>query len=442
MRVDRRILATVAVAAGLGWSFDAAAAPTRIEFFFPVPVEGQLAKEMTNMVKRFNTAQSEVEAVAVYTGSYDDTKIKMQAAIAAGRPPGVVLTSANFVLEYKLNDQIAPLEPLLAADGTDRVKFLEDFWPALHANATVDGKLYAIPFQNSTPLVYYNADLLKEAGFDHAPVDWAELIAMATKLTKKTGGNTEVWGLMMPQTYDYCGWLFSAFTMLNGGQYFNPVYGGEVYYDAPSTLGAMRLYDDAVHKYGFLPGSVTDAKEVSSSFFAGKAAMVIMSTGSLSFVRDNAKFKYGVAFLPRNVRNAAPIGGGSLVMPKDLPDGQRKAAWSFMTWLSAPEQLASWSRFTGYFAPRKSAYELPEMKQFTAEHPEALIALQQLLKFGQPWFATFNTVGVRQAMEDQVQAVLTGKKKPEQAVKDAQRAADEIMKPYVDSTAAALIHGG
>ena len=441
MRFDTRILASVAVASGLLWSLDASAAATRIEFFFPVPVEGQLAKEMTNMVKRFNAAQSDVEAVAVYTGTYDDTKIKMQAAIAAGRPPGVVLTSANFVLEYKLNDQIVPLDPLLAAEGTDRAKFLDDFWPALHANATVDGKLYAIPFQNSTPLLYFNADILKEAGFDHAPVDWSELIAMATKLTKKDGSNVDRWGLMMPQTYDYCGWLFSAFTMANGGQYFNPIYGGEVYYDAPSTLGALRLYDDAVHKYGFMPGAVTDAKEVSSSFFAGKAAMVIMSTGSLSFVRENAKFKYGVAFMPRNLRNAAPIGGGSLVTPKGLPDDQRKAAWTFMKWLSAPEQLASWSRFTGYFSPRKSAYELPEMKQFIAEHPDALIALQQL-PYAQPWFATFNTVGVRQAMEDQVQAVLTGKKKPEQAVKDAQRAADEIMKPYVDSTAAAVSHGG
>ncbi|MEJ0070279.1 MAG: hypothetical protein WDO24_17950 [Pseudomonadota bacterium] len=60
----------------------------RIEFFFPVPVEGQLAKEMTNLVKRFNASQSDIEAVPVYTGSYDDTNIKMQAAIAAGRPPG------------------------------------------------------------------------------------------------------------------------------------------------------------------------------------------------------------------------------------------------------------------------------------------------------------------------------------------------------------------
>jgi len=432
----------VIVGLALAWFAGPALAATKIEFFFPTPVEGQLAKEMTNMVKRFNAAQSDVEVVAVYTGSYDETKTKMQAAIAAGRPPGVVLTSANFVLEYKLNDLILPLEPQLQAEGTDRTRFLADFWPALHANATVDGQLYAIPFQNSTPLLYYNEEMLKQAGYDHAPVDWTELVAMATKLTKKTGSETERWGLMMPQTYDYCGWLFSAFTMSNGGQYFNPIYGGEVYYDAPSTLGALKLYDEAVHKYGFMPGAVTEAKDASASFFAGKAAMIIVSTGALSFIRDNAKFKYGVAYVPRNVRNAAPIGGGSLVIPKGVSDEQRKAAWAYMKWLSAPEQLGSWSRFTGYFAPRKSAYELPEMKAFTAAHPDALIALQQLNSFGQPWFATFNTVAVRQAMEDQVQAVITGKKKPEQAVKDAQRAADEIMKPYVEQTAGAVTHGG
>jgi sn-glycerol 3-phosphate transport system substrate-binding protein len=105
-----------------------------------------------------------------------------------------------------------------------------------------------------------------------------------------------------------------------------------------------------------------------------------------------------------------------------------------MKWLSAPEQLASWSRFTGYFAPRKSSYELPEMKEFTAAHPDALIALKQL-EYAKPWFMTYNTVAVRKAIEDEVQAVMTGKKKPEAAVKDAQRRADEIMLPYVQSTA-------
>src|SRR5215475_12818844 len=136
MHITRRQILSVATAIATTLAAGAAQAATRMEFFFPVPVEGQLAKEMTNMVKRFNESQKDIEVVAVYTGSYDDTKVKMQAAIAAGKPPGVVLTSANFVLEYQLNDQIAPLDSLLAAEGTTPAKFLEDFWPALHANAT------------------------------------------------------------------------------------------------------------------------------------------------------------------------------------------------------------------------------------------------------------------------------------------------------------------
>ena len=54
-------------------------AQTRIEFFFPVPVEGKLAKEMTRLVKLYNGSQKEAQVTAVYTGSYDDTKLKAQA---------------------------------------------------------------------------------------------------------------------------------------------------------------------------------------------------------------------------------------------------------------------------------------------------------------------------------------------------------------------------
>src|ERR1700730_1001929 len=438
-----RLFGTMAAALAVTLLAAPARAATKIEFFFPVPVEGKLAREMANIAKRFNAEQSDVEVVAVYTGTYDETKIKAQAAMQAGKPQAEPLVSADFALEFKLNDQIVPLDPFLAAENMTKDAFLADFWPALHTNATVDGKLYAIPYQNSTPLLYYTADLFKEAGIDpeKPPQNWAQLIDYGVKLTKKDQG-TPRWGLMLPSEYDYLGWLTSTFTMANGGLYFNPVYGGEVYYDAPSTLGALRFFDDAVHKYRFMPEGVTDQKAVSSSFFAGNAAMVILSTGTLSFVRENAKFNYKVAFVPGNLRNAAPIGGGSLVTFKGLPEDQRKAAWTFMKWLSSPAQLASWSRFTGYFAPRKSSYELPEMKEFTAQNPDALIALQQLLRYGQPWFATFNTVAVRKAMEDEVQAVLSGKKKPEAAVKDAQRKADEIMLPYVQSTALAVGTGG
>ncbi len=180
----------------LALTFATAALPawaqTKIEFFFPVPVEGKLAREMTRLVKLYNEGQKEVEVTAVYTGGYDDTKLKAQAAAKAGKPPSVVLMSANFNVDLKLSGDIISLEPMLKADETTRDDYLKDFWPALHANAMVDGELYGVPFHNSTPLLYYNVEHFKEAGLDPAkpPRTWAELVDAAKKLTCPTAAAT------------------------------------------------------------------------------------------------------------------------------------------------------------------------------------------------------------------------------------------------------------
>lgn len=414
-----------------------AVAATDIRMFFPVPVQGRLSNEMENLVGEFNKTHPDIVVTPVYTGSYDETNLKTRAAIKAGKPPAVVIMSANFILEYVINNEVEPYDSLIMADGETPARFMDNFWPALRGNAIINGKVYGVPFQNSTPLLYYNARLFREAGLDpnNPPVTWAEWIKDAQMLTRRDGDTGQaVWGFMMPGTYDYCGWIVSALDMSNGGQYYNRNYGGEVYYDTPTMLGAVRLLDDMVHKYKVMPGGVTDAKAVSSAFFAGDLGMMILSTGALSFVRDNMKDPYKVAFVPRNMRNSVPIGGASLMMPKGLDKARQKAGWELVKWLTSPKIAARWSQFTGYFAPNRHAYDLDSMKAFLAGHPDARVALDQLAHAG-PWFATYNTVGVRKALEDQVQAVLSGKTTPEKAIKTAQENADKLMRPYVEATA-------
>ncbi len=176
---------------------------------------------------------------------------------------------------------------------------------------------------------------------------------------------------------------------------------------------------------------------LTSMFFAGKASMVLLSTGSLSFIRENMKTPYDVAFVPKNVRNAVPIGGASLVMFAGQSEDSKKAGWKFIKWLTTADTIGGWSRFTGYFAPRKSAYDKPEMKEFIAKNPDAKVALDQL-PYAKPWFATYQTVAVRKALEDEIQALMNGKKKADQAVKDAQKKADELMRPYAETTSLKL----
>jgi sn-glycerol 3-phosphate transport system substrate-binding protein len=291
-----------------------------------------------------------------------------------------------------------------------------------------------VPFQNSTPLLYYNKEQFKEAGLDpeKPPQTWAELVADAKKLTKDGR-----WGFQVAGGYDYIGWIMQTLVMTNGGRFYNEDYGGEIYYDTASTLGAAQFVEDLIFKHKVMQQGVLDGGAVSANFLAGKVSMMILSTGSLSFVRDNMKQAYGVGFVPKNVRNAVPIGGGSLVMFKGISEEQTQAGWKFIKWMTSAENLGAWSRFTGYFAPRKSSYDLPEMKDFMGKNPDAKVALDQLPYAG-PWIATYQTVAVRKALDDAMQAVMNGKLKAPQAVKDAQKAADELLKPYADQTALKL----
>jgi sn-glycerol 3-phosphate transport system substrate-binding protein len=234
--------------------------------------------------------------------------------------------------------------------------------------------------QNFTPLLYYSVDAFTEVGLDpdHPPATWQEWIDALRKLAKRDSDITTRWCVMWPGTYDYLGGITSAFAMSNGGEYYTPGYGGEVIYTAPSTVGAVKLIDALIHKWHVMPEGVTGANAVTTASFQGRTAMMVLSTGSLSFVRENRKPPYRVAFLPRQFVHAAPIGGASLNIPRDNSAERQAAAWTLVNWLTNPEIAGAWSRFTGYFAPRIAACDLPEMKAYLADHPDAKVALDQL----------------------------------------------------------------
>ena len=135
------------------------------------------------------------------------------------------------------------------------------------------------------------------------------------------------------------------------------------------------------------------------------------------------------------VRNLTTIGGAAMtVMKKDRSPEERKAVWKFLSWMTSPENLAEWSRKSGYSSPRKSSYDVPEHIDWGKKYPETLKVLEPLKCCAYPQFQVYKGVAVRKAIEDQAQAVMTGKKSIEEALKAAQKNANEIMKPYIDAT--------
>ena len=439
MQITRRLALGGALGGALAASMLAGSAfaqtPTNIDLFFPVPVDGQLARNMASMIKEFNDGHPTIKVTPVYTGTYDETLIKTRASIKAGKPPAAVIMSANFITDLKIENEVSSLEALIKADGKTGEQFMSQFWPALRGNAVLDGTTYAVPFHNSTPLLYINGDHFKEAGLDPTkpPQNWAELVAAAQKLTKREGEKVTRWGISIPANYDYLGWIVTAFTMSNGGRYYNEDFPGEVYYDTPSMLGAITFMRDLIEKHKVMAPGVTQGPAATTAFLAGQTSMLFASTGSLTHIRNNSKFQLEVGFIPKNVRNAVAIGGASLIIPTGVPEAQQKAAWELIKWMTGPEKSGWWSRATGYFAPNMAAYDLPEMKDFLAKAPQAAVAVKQL-QFAKPWFATYKTVPVRKALEDEVQAVLSGKKSPKEALVAAQKAADEILAPYNKET--------
>lgn len=181
------------VAVGLSLALSGAAlAKEKIDFMFPAPVDGKLTMEMTRVIKQFNDSRQDVEVRGIFTGNYDTTKIKAESAQKAGQPPALVIMSANFTTDLALKDEILPMDELFKYGDQQAGDFLQkEFWPAMHKNAQVMGTTYAIPFHNSTPILYYNKTMFDRAGIKQPPQTWAELLADAKKLTDESTGQ---WG--------------------------------------------------------------------------------------------------------------------------------------------------------------------------------------------------------------------------------------------------------
>ncbi|HZP90500.1 MAG TPA: extracellular solute-binding protein, partial [Actinomycetota bacterium] len=174
------------------------------------------------------------------------------------------------------------------------------------------------------------------------------------------------------------------------------------------------------------PGPV-DWGTTSNDFVAGKVAMIYHSTGSLGFIRNNAKFEFGTAFLPKGQRYGVPTGGGNVYLFKATPPDRRKAAWEFAKWLTSTDMLARWSIDSGYVAPRKSSWETPRMKEYTAKYPQALTARDQL-QYALAELPVKNIIEVKRAIVTALQTALTTSQPVAQILAEGQKRVDEILK--------------
>jgi sn-glycerol 3-phosphate transport system substrate-binding protein len=251
---------------------------------------------------------------------------------------------------------------------------------------------------------------------------------MSAKLVKKDGsGNVTRWGVMVPST-GYAYWMFQAFARQNGQDLMNPE-GNRTNFAHPDVVRALEYWVGLGRKDGVMPAGTVEWGTLRQNFVEGKTAIMWHTTGNLTAVKDGAKFPFGVGMLPSSKQRGSPTGGGNWYLFKKSTPAERKAAFDFIKWVTAPERAAEWSIATGYVAVSPAAYETPKLKTYVAEFPQAAVARDQL-KFATPELSTFQTGRVRKTLDDAIQAAITGSRSPGDALKGAQTEAERLLKPY------------
>jgi len=427
LRFLRNSARKLALAAAFSMSLTSIAAAVELTMYYPVAVGGALTKIVDGLVADFEKENPDIKVNAIYAGNYNDARIKALAALKSGEPAQLSVMFSIDIYELIEQGAIVAFDDLVKT--ADEKAWLNSFYPALMENGRTQGKTWGIPFQRSTIVMYYNKDAFRAAGLDpeNPPATWDELVAAGKKLTKKNGDAVEQWGAMIPSTgYPY--WMFGALAMQNGQTLMNGD-GNETYFNAPATVEALEFWKSLGSDHGIMPSGTIEWGTLRQNFLEGKTAMMWHSTGNLTTVKNNASFDFGVAMLPAQKRRGTPTGGGNFYIFKDSTDEEKAAALKLIKFLTQPERTGEWSMKTGYLGTRPDAYATSTLQNYVKEFPPAAVARDQL-EFATAELSTYQTGRVRKILDDAIQAALTGSKSPAEALGDAQKQADRLLKRY------------
>lgn len=418
----------------------------QIDFYWASAVEGNLPAIFRSYADQFMAENPGITINVVYSGSYTQTR---QTILAEGFDPivDVAIMLATDLSTFIADSPIVMLNAFVDAAGGE--EYLADFFPAFLANSLdSEGNIWSIPFQRSTPILYYNADLLRENGLE-VPKNNEELIVVAQALTTPDRA-----GLLLPIAGTFPIWIYQSFAAAYGRPLVDVAL-DTVYFNTPESLAAVEFMTRVGMPaeeggFGVGPRGGSAWGETPTAFVTGKAAMIYHTTGSLTSILNNVAnsenpFEVGVAFLPSGPAGedgtgyGAPTGGGNLYMfdsetnPKS--DAELDAAWRWMMFLSSPEIQSDWGTQTGYIAARYSAWEIDPLASLVEQYPQYAVARDQL-EFAVKEFDSYRSVEVQNIINLQLSKIISGEiplNQAAQTLADAQAQIDALLEPFKDN---------
>lgn len=397
-------------------------------------------KAIPQMVNDFNSSQGQCYVVYTYQGTYDDSLNKLKAGLQSGDTPTVIQLydiATRLMVDLKV---ATPVQDYIDKENYD----VSDLEPNVLAYYTVDGKQYSMPFNSSTPMLYYNKDMFKAAGLDpeKPPRTFDEFAEAARMLTLKdsSGATTQYGG-----AFAIYGWFFEQFLAVSGGFYTDNENGRaglatKATFNGPEGVAVMDWWK-GMYDEGILANYGRKTVDTRNAFLAGQTAMIIESTATLRGLMDGSagKFEIGTAFLPRPNEEAftkagTVIGGGSVWIINNRPPAEQDCAWEFIKFLASPEQQAYWQTMSGYFPIRKAAYDNQLSVDWRATYPQFQTAIDQLHAAPNNTYTQGGLIGVfptaRQTIEGAIEEILSGKSTSQEALDTAATTVTTAIEEY------------
>lgn len=352
--------------------------------------------------------------------SYDAMHQALVRDALTGNMPDIVFPGYHLLPEFvrflESRNLAVPLTPFIEQEG-GQAWVDENFYPSMIGLTTVDGSIYGLPFNASTPIVFFNKDLVAQAGGDpeNPPDNWDDWIALASKIDALGGDITGMSYSLDSWSDD---WLWRALIIQQGAPNLNDD-GKTVAWGGDSGRISLELAVRFVEEGGMKLMELSQSRQ---QFAAGLTGLTIQSVNSVrSFEELSAgKFALGTAVYPVLNKEAGklPTGGNGAIITAQDPEVQ-KAAWEYVKFTASPEGQKLAVLGSGYMPTNKKAMAPELLGDFYAEHPNWRTSLDQIDR-ATAWlgYPGTNSVEIWRTQRDIIAAVMAGDVSIEDGLKE------------------------